>query len=63
MSVSESKTKRKYHYVTFHGEDIRTKEFQKKINRKPNLNYVILTNSIIIIVCIFIVGLLANLFI
>lgn len=62
MSESESTTEKKYRYVTFHGEDVRTKQFQKKINRKPTLNYAILTNIIIILVSIFIVWLLANFF-
>ena len=60
MSESESKTERKYRYVIFHGEDVRTKRFQKKINRKPTLTYVILANSIIILGSFFIVWLLAN---
>jgi hypothetical protein len=62
MSESESKTERKYRYVIFHGEDVRTKRFQKKINRKPTLIRVILTNSVIILGSIFTVWLLANLF-
>ncbi|GAH84066.1 unnamed protein product, partial [marine sediment metagenome] len=48
MSKSESTTEKKYRYVTFHGENVRTKRFQKKINRKPTLVYTILTNIIII---------------
>ena len=60
MSESESKTERKYRYFIFHGEDIRTKRFQKKINRKPTLTYAILTNIIVILGSIFIVWLLAN---
>jgi len=60
MSESESKTERKYRYVIFHGEDVRTKRFQKKINRKPTLKYVILANCIIILGSIFTVWLLAN---
>jgi len=62
MSESESKTEKKYRYVIFHGEDVRTKRFQKKINRKPTLIRVILTNSVIILGSIFTVWLLANLF-
>lgn len=62
MSESESKTEKKYRYVIFHGEDVRTKRFQKKINRKPTLTYAILTNIIIILGSIFIVWLLANFF-
>ena len=48
MSKSESTAEEKYRYVTFHGEDVRTKRFQKKINRKPTLVYTILANIIII---------------
>jgi hypothetical protein len=62
MSRSESTTEKKYRYVTFHGEDVRTKRFQKKINRKPTLVYTILTNIIIIMLFIFIMWLLVNLF-
>lgn len=62
MSESESVTKRKYRYVTFHGEDVRNKRFQKKINRKPTLVYTILTNIIIILLFIFIMWLLVSLF-
>lgn len=62
MSESESKTERKYRYVIFHGEDVRSKRFQKKINRKPTLIKVILANSIIMLGSIFIVWLLANFF-
>jgi hypothetical protein len=60
MSESKSSTERKYRYVLFHGEDVRTKKFQKKINRKPTLTYAILTNVVIILGLIFIVWLLAN---
>ena len=60
MSESVSKTENKYRYVIFHGEDVRTKRFQKKINRKPTLTKVILTNSIIILGIIIVVSLLAN---
>ncbi|NVM45430.1 MAG: hypothetical protein HWN79_10990 [Candidatus Lokiarchaeota archaeon] len=62
MSKSESTTEKKYRYVTFHGEDVRTKRFQKKINRKPTLVYVILTNIIMVFAFIFIIWLLVNLF-
>jgi hypothetical protein len=60
MSENKSATERKYRYVIFHGEDVRTDKFQKKINRKPTLTYAILTNIIIILGGIFIVWLLAN---
>jgi len=62
MSENESTTEKKFRYITFHGEDVRTKRFQKKINRKPTLAYTILINSIIIIAFIFIVWLLVNFF-
>ena len=60
MSESESKMERKYRYFIFHGEDVRSKRFHEKLNRKPTLTYAILTNIIIIIGIIFIVWLLAN---
>ena len=62
MSESRSIAERKYRYVFFHGEDVRTKKFQKKINRKPTLKYVILGNSIILLGSIYILWLLINLF-
>jgi hypothetical protein len=60
VSESKSSIEKKYRYVLFHGEDVRTKKFQKKINRKPTLTYAILTNVVIILGLIFIVWLLAN---
>ena len=60
MSENDIITEKKYRYVTFHGEDVRTKRFQKKINRKPTLVYAILTNIIIIFAFILIVWLLVN---
>ncbi len=62
MSKSENTTEKKYRYVTFHGEDVRTKRFQKKFNRKPTLVYTILANIIIIFAFIFIMWLLVNSF-
>ncbi|MHA2287841.1 MAG: hypothetical protein ACXABG_03540 [Promethearchaeota archaeon] len=62
MSKSESTIERKYRYDTFHGEDVRTKRFQKKINRKPTLVYVVLANAIILFASIFIIWLLVNIF-
>ncbi|MFX0026424.1 MAG: hypothetical protein ACFE8M_08400 [Candidatus Hermodarchaeota archaeon] len=55
-------SKEKCQIVYFHGKDIRTKKFQKHINRKSKLYKVILVNSVIIaslilITWMFIVGL------
>ena len=47
-------SKKKHQVVYFHGKDIRTKKFQKHINRKSKLNKVILVNSIIIVSLILI---------
>ncbi len=47
-------SKEKHQIVYFHGKDIRTKKFQKHINRKSKLNKVILVNSVIIISLILI---------
>ena len=48
----------KHQIVYFHGKDIRTKKFQRHINRKSNLNKVILVNSVIIISLILIAWLI-----
>jgi hypothetical protein len=62
MSVSEREVEEsKYNWLYFHGEDVRTKKFQKKINKKPTLTYVILINTAIIVSCILIIWILANL--
>ena len=58
MNGSTSVNKDRYMY--FHGKDVRTKKFQKKINRKPTLTIAILTNVIIILLMIFIIWLLSN---
>jgi len=47
--------KEKHRIVYFHGKDLRTKKFQKHINRKSNLNKVILVNSVIIVSLILII--------
>jgi hypothetical protein len=60
MTKSESTTERKYRWETFHGEDVTSKRFQKKINRKPTLFYVILTNTVIILASILVIWLLVN---
>jgi hypothetical protein len=51
---SDKVLKEKHRIVYFHGKDIRTKKFQKHINRKSNLNKVILFNSVIIVSLILI---------
>jgi len=62
MSVSEREIEEhRYKWLYFHGKDVRTKKFQKKINKKPTLTYAILINSVIIIGCILIIWILANL--
>ncbi|MFX0140996.1 MAG: hypothetical protein ACFFDN_45575 [Candidatus Hodarchaeota archaeon] len=47
-------SKKKHQIVYFHGKDVRTKKFQKHINRKSKLNRVILVNSVIIVSLILI---------
>ena len=62
MSVSESEMdESRYNWLYFHGEDVRTKKFQKKINKKPTLTYAILINTSIILGCILIIWIVANL--
>jgi hypothetical protein len=64
MSVSERDIEieeRRYKWLYFHGKDVRTKKFQKKINKKPTLTYAILINSVIIIGCILLIWILADL--
>jgi hypothetical protein len=62
MSVSEREMEEpRYNWLYFHGEDVRTKKFQKKINKKPTLTYVVLINTAIILGCISIIWILANL--
>ncbi len=62
MSVSEREVEEsKYNWLYFHGEDVRSKKFQKKINKKPTLTSAILINASIIIACILLIWILANL--
>ncbi len=62
MSVSESEMdESRYNWLYFHGEDVRTKKFQKKINKKPTLTYAILINTSIILGCILTFWILASL--
>ena len=62
MSVSESEIDdRKYNWFYFHGEDVRTEKFKKKINKRPTLTYAILMNATIIIRCILIIWIIATL--
>ena len=63
MSKSESIIeKEKERIILFHGEDVRSKKFQKRINRKSksSLFRVIIINSALIIGLIMIVFLLVN---
>jgi len=62
MSVSEREMEEpKYNWLYFHGEDVRTKKFQKKINKKPTLTYAVLINTAIILGFILIIWILTNL--
>jgi len=62
MSVSEREIEEsRYNWLYFHGEDVRTKKFQKKINKKPTLTYAIWINTAIILGCILTIWILANL--
>jgi len=56
ISGNDKISKENYRFVIFHGKDIRTKKFQKKINRKAKLNRIILVNSVIIIAIIMVLG-------
>jgi hypothetical protein len=62
MSVSEREIEEhRYKWLYFHGKDVRTKKFQKKINKKPTLTYAILINTAIILGSILLIWILANL--
>jgi len=62
MSVSEREMEEsRYNWLYFHGKDVRTKKFQKKINKKPTLTYAILINTAIILGCILTIWILATL--
>jgi len=54
-TISDKISKEKHRFVYFHGKDIRTKKFQKHINRKSRLTKVILTNLVIIVSLILII--------
>lgn len=55
-SVSEKIPSQKHQKIMyFHGNNIRTEKFQKKINKKPTLTHAVLINSIIIISIIMII--------
>ena len=63
MSMSESITeKEKDRILLFHGKDVRSKKFQKKINRKSksSLFRVVIINSAIIVGLIMIIFILVN---
>ena len=62
LSVSKKEMEEsRYNWLYFHGEDVRTKKFQKKINKKPTLTYAILINTTIIVGSILLIWILANL--
>jgi uncharacterized membrane protein len=52
---------KKYNTIYFHGKDIRSKKFQKNINRRHTLARTVSFNVIIILILLFIVWILANL--
>ncbi len=62
MSMSESITEKEDEIILFHGKDVRSKKFQKKINRKSNssLFRVVIINSAIIVGLIMIIFILVN---
>jgi hypothetical protein len=63
MSMNENITeKEKDRIILFHGKDIRSKKFQKIMNRKSNssLFRIILINSAVIVSLIMIIFLLVN---
>ncbi len=63
MSMSESVTKKeKDRIILFHGEDIHSKKFQKRMHRTSNssLFRVILINAALIVSVIIIIILLVN---
>ena len=63
MSMSESITeKEKDRILLFHGKDVRSKKFQKRINRKSksSLFRVVIINAAIIVGLIMIIFLLVN---
>jgi len=63
MSMSENKTeKNKERIILFHGQDVRSKKFQKNINRKSksSLFRVIIFNSVVIVSLLMIIFLLVN---
>lgn len=59
-TLSDKISKEKHQFVYFHGKDIRTKKFQKHINRKSRLTKVILTNSVIIVSLILIIWMILS---
>lgn len=48
MSVSKNKINHASKIIYFHGQNVNSKKFQKKINRKNSLISVILVNAAII---------------
>ncbi len=64
MSKSESRTESKYFKpFCFHGKDIRSIKYQKKLHRKRSLTRVVLFNIMIIILLIFSVWILTSIII
>jgi hypothetical protein len=62
MSQSKILKEEKYLFTTFHGKNVNSRKFQKKMNHKPTLKYAILTNIVIILICIFTFWLLGMFF-
>ena len=62
MSESESKLEKKViNPMYFHGKNVRSIRFQKKINRRHSLARVVLFNMIIIVLIILVLWILTNL--
>lgn len=63
MSINESSTEKdKDVIILFHGKDVRSKKFQKRMNRKSksSLFRVVIINAAVIVGLIMIVFLLVN---
>lgn len=61
MSVSKTSVKHTKEIIYFHGENINSKSFQKKINRRHSLIPVVLANAMIIIGLVLTVAIIASL--
>ena len=61
MSANKTGVKHTKEIIYFHGENVNSKSFQKKINRRHSLVPVILVNAMIIIGLVLIVAIIASL--